>query len=389
MRQDIEKYELIEKYLNGQLAEKEVSDVEKRMNEDPSFAYEVAQHQKLNSFIDDASMLSLKENLQSIHQKYRGKPRFLSGKKWLWGIPILIILSISLLLNLPIQKEVEYVDQDIKEKPDKVQKHDAQPNPSTVQTQEKKEPIQVKEEQSLHLQIKNQPLTMEAIGSDSAQQQRDETILPAASLPSELEPLEQTFKEDKTNDDVLPEPPEQNSTSDKTEPFDCSTISIEAQVKTEESCKEKPTGLLYIVPNSIVGGSPPYSLALKNQDEYSNQLKIDKLASNYYSVYIKDKNNCISHLGNFYIDAINCNYEAVFAPDKGEIWEIPEQKFPGQLKIFNKAGQIIYRVALEPESIYEWNGRTEDGSELPMGAYMFVIEINNQEPFWGTVTLVR
>ena len=388
MRQEIDKYELIEKYLNGQLSSDEVLAFEKQMSEDNSLSDETARQQELKSFIDDASMLSLKENLQKIHQKHNTKPNPLNGKKWLWGIPIIIILGTAILLLKPEQNNAksEQDNNNKKENPNNEHIEEGQVKISIANHSIEKEIIQPKEERSIHPQMQNQPIPLETMGSDSAQQQEDEIKLPAALLASDIESIE---PEDKMDNTVLEELVKPNPDHIKPEPFDCNNIIIEASVKTEKSCEDKPTGKLFIVPNSIEGGSPPYSVSIKDKAEYNKQLSFNNLYANYYSVYIKDKNNCISHLGNYYIEEVNCNYEAVFAPEKGEIWEIPEQEFPAQLKIFSKTGQIVYMASLEPGIKHEWSGRTKDGSELPMGAYPFIIEPENQKPFWGTITLIR
>jgi gliding motility-associated-like protein len=106
-------------------------------------------------------------------------------------------------------------------------------------------------------------------------------------------------------------------------------------------------------------------------------------------VFIKDANNCFSKLGDILIKAIDCSYEYVFSPDKGEVWKIPTKESAGEIKIFNKQGKLVYSAEFDMPGDYEWDGRTNSGGELPMGAYLFVLKLRDNETLKGNVTIVR
>lgn len=64
MRQEIESYELIERYLNNQLSVKEISDIKARIESDPGFASEVEKQRNIHNFINDSSLINIGDELK-------------------------------------------------------------------------------------------------------------------------------------------------------------------------------------------------------------------------------------------------------------------------------------------------------------------------------------
>ena len=106
-------------------------------------------------------------------------------------------------------------------------------------------------------------------------------------------------------------------------------------------------------------------------------------------MFIKDKNNCTSELGAYRVEVKKCNYEHIFAPLKGEIWEVPSQNKSGKLIVYSKNGNIEFTRNIEEFEVYNWDGNNENNEALPMGMYRFVIKFNDRSEFMGSVTIVR
>jgi hypothetical protein len=68
MRNDIEKYELIERYLNSQLSGKELVDFEQGLNSDPELADELKRHKEIRNLVYEGTLLEIRETVKEIHE---------------------------------------------------------------------------------------------------------------------------------------------------------------------------------------------------------------------------------------------------------------------------------------------------------------------------------
>lgn len=393
MRSDINKYELIEQYLNNLLSANERSEIDARINSDPGFAFEVEQQRKIQNIITEKSFLDIREELGKIHHNHIQKTRF-SRKVWRWGLSGIIIPVVFIPVIL-INKS-----QDSKEKPNEIYHlNSAGIDSVSYDEQPEEKTIRINLKDTLHKnttppQIQNQSdKTLETGWIDTAKQQANTTVVPVVSKnKDELlknNPVSENteIKPDNQEMPVIKEYP-QVKENIKTTEKDCDNVAITSDIDLEKSCSDRPTGKIIIKSESIEGGEPPYTVSINKSDFYS-QFIFETLKMGNYTITIRDKNDCKSTQGSFFIESFDCTYEYAFAPDKGEIWEIPVQEKSGVLKIFTKSGQLIYNRDIEPDLKYEWTGRTNNGEELPMGAYIFIIEFRNQRSFNGIVTIIR
>ncbi len=111
-----------------------------------------------------------------------------------------------------------------------------------------------------------------------------------------------------------------------------------------------------------------------------------------------DENNCVSY-DTIIISA--CSPEdrfkdmpTAFTPNgdgKNDVWRIPElEPFPAAtVEIYDRWGNIVLRSAAGYSD--PWNGISQDGREMPMDSYYFVIDLGDgiSEPIVGTVTLIK
>ncbi|RPH32757.1 MAG: hypothetical protein EHM93_07980 [Bacteroidales bacterium] len=95
----------------------------------------------------------------------------------------------------------------------------------------------------------------------------------------------------------------------------------------------------------------------------------------------------------------NISFGNVFSPnDDGinDVWEVPKDYlFPDlNIEIFNRWGARVWSASGD-KAAKGWNGRTDNGKELPIGTYYYVVKfnVNNSDGGWkpinGSITIVR
>lgn len=386
MRKEIEIYEFIERYLNNQLSADELSDIQARIGSDPGFALELEKQRNIHNFINESSLIQISNELEKIHKKHSGSSKFLKGWRWLFIIaPVILLIGLFFIVQNKQFDKNENLDVIIQ--PDEVT-HNYSPdtNNSEKNTNDTTHPRS--QVQQTHIMIipevepekQQENETFPAALNDQKDSIGEravntiEVIQPKVKKP-ELNPINKTIDSTEITETLATEP--------------CDNIKINAESRVEKSCSEKSTGKIIIDKESINGGLPPYEVSINNKGEFTNQMTFTGLFPGNYQIFIRDNNNCIQLLGNFNVESKTCSYEFVFAPDKGEVWVVPEYEVPFTLKIYSKKGINIFTKKIDYEGGLEWNGRTNNGDELPMGAYMFVLESVNKKPIYGTITLIR
>jgi hypothetical protein len=387
MRREIEIYELIERYLNNQLSADELSDIKARIVSDPGFAYEVEKQRNIHNLIHDSSLIQISDELKKIHKRHTSPKRFL--RNWRWSFVFApIVLLISSWLIIQKKQQTKNINPEIITGTEEIHENFSQDTIisrekilNTTHPQRQVQQSNIKTKQKIEPAEQQENITFPAAYTNHGDSSEKVTV---ANTIEVIQPKIEQFEKTqiyKTKDNS------KSTETLNTQP--CDQVNITADLEIKESCIEKPTGRIFIDKGSIRGGSPPYEVSINNAGSFVNQMTFTSLIPGNYKVYIRDKNNCVQLLGNYNIESKFCSYEFVFAPDKGEVWSIPEYEVPFTLKIFSKKGICIFTERIDYSGGYEWNGRTDNGDELPMGAYMFVLESANKEPFYGTITLVR
>ena len=118
----------------------------------------------------------------------------------------------------------------------------------------------------------------------------------------------------------------------------------------------------------------------------------ENLANGEYKLAIKDKQGCIYHSEEIVElrEPKDCNIsqEIAIFPGKGEIWIPNISENEGvNLKIFNKSGRSIFNKNIYQG--FEWEGKSQNGSSLPMGSYLYILSFNNGEILTGHITILR
>jgi hypothetical protein len=386
MKSEIEKYERIEQFLSGRLSTEEIKKVEDLIASDPEFAKVVQQHRQIFNFILDSSIVELKEHVRSIHEKKTQSVRIRNSRIKI-GIVIvtgLVITGLILYLVFTDKKNIK-----------------RQTLPVTIDTPAPKS------NNSTILK----PVTEVANQPEISNPENNRSGIPMESEPDAIKIRKVTpngiiiNRTDDTNEIINiskprikdeasatnqePQQSEKDNAPLLPEDFDCSQVSIFAEVSAEKSCENEPTGAIIIDESTISGGSPPYELSIDNQENYHAASHFSSLQPNYYNVWIRDKNNCPSWLGSVLIELTECGYKDIFAPEKGEEWELPNQGQPCRLWIFNQGSVLVFEASYNFPGSYSWDGCNTSGEMLPMGAYTFILRLENETPLQGSVTIIR
>lgn len=383
MKQEIELYELIEQYLLGKLKGEDLQKIEDRIANNAEFAAEVKKHSEFHAFIFERAMIDMKAEISKIHQYNTTGWRNLGWRNLFSFLGAIVFIAIVFLaFNPKIKYDKGLISGNFQKRSGVI----AVDSPAIATA-----PINFKtksNKEQLYTASNSVSIADTTIAeNDTVYYSQEQTGLELSEIINSAVSVSQPEIQSKTKN---------MAGAEKTEPqagikavSDCDEVNIEADIFSENSCDNKANGKIKVDKQSITGGEAPYLISIDEGKNYYPDYIINNLSASKYTLFIRDANNCIGKLGSVIIKSVDCSNEYVFAPDKGEVWEIPTGDFSGDLKIYNKQGKIIYSADFKSPGDYEWDGRTNNGSELPMGAYMFILKLSNSEIIRGNVTIVR
>jgi gliding motility-associated-like protein len=143
---------------------------------------------------------------------------------------------------------------------------------------------------------------------------------------------------------------------------------------------------------TVTGGVPPYTFVWS---EGSVLEDLQDLFLGTYSVEVTDSRNCsISAEFEIGTDCLDKgNIPNIITPNgdqNNDIWIIPSiENYPNnELEIFNRWGSPVIEFAPYTNT---WGGTDEEGSALPIGAYYYVLQLNdaNATTYSGSITILR
>jgi gliding motility-associated-like protein len=389
MKSEVEKYEKIEQFLAGALSREEHRIIEELINADPNFAKEVEQHQAIINFIFDSSFAEVKEQIRTIHEdKIHSKN--IRKRRLKLGLNIIIgltLIGVLLYLILADKKEKDLISPPIRLS-ESIVVPGYKPNDHT----------DIKEEHidSRSPESSNQSQTIPTINSfpeiaAEINQDNSLTEFQVNQLQVEDKKSNPAFTVSVTDSVLLGRKLSQRDEDDAPIPesYDCSQVNLFADIRTEKSCDNEPTGVLAIDDSSVIGGAAPYEFSIDDRASYQSESYFGNLSANQYKVWMRDKNECISFLGTFLIESIICSYNDIFAPEKGEKWEMPNREQPCRIQIYNQNGARVFEGSYDFPGRHTWDGNSINGKPLPMGTYTFLINFQDQRTFKGNVTIVR
>lgn len=156
----------------------------------------------------------------------------------------------------------------------------------------------------------------------------------------------------------------------------------------DESCTGSLNGSAVL---DVFGGTAPYNYAWSSG---SSNAVAPNLAKGRYTVTISDANDCRLYLeaeiGRACDELI---FYDVFTPNgdgRNDLWIIDGiERFPdNRLTIYDRWGLLVYSAQSYTGN---WDGRHNDGSTLPFGAYFYILHLGDPADtlLKGSVTIIR
>ncbi len=169
---------------------------------------------------------------------------------------------------------------------------------------------------------------------------------------------------------------------------DCSQIEITCDFNVVNTCTGRSQGKIVFLNQTLKGGVPPYEFSIDNGASYFNHALFINLQEGTYRLLIRDGNHCTSYIGSAEVVGYECDFR--FAPGLGEVWDIPFiNENEGVLRILSKEGKLLYVSEVGQYTRKQWDGRTLNGDLLPLGVYLFTIELDNGIIYNGTITVIK
>jgi hypothetical protein len=369
MRNELDKLELIDRYLNHQMAGEALADFEREMKADPAFRNEVNDQRLLHEMVMDQGLIGLRKKLQAIDSVHHSNG--INFKKWGTGIALVLIISSLIFYRATT---------DINERPEDVQTVNDEPAESVT---EKK--ISGKKNERPGLPAEEIP------DAPSSIIERDTTIYPVPAASKEPEdirteaPLSHT---DTLSQLKIPEQPAVIPLPEK-EVVDCNLKTSTLLVTAIESCNTSPTGKIVIDKNSALQGKSPFAFSIDTEN-YTNEYVFAGLYPGSYHLTIRDAAGCLwTYDKELRIDEKDCrDQEYSFYPAKGEVWKIPVgQNSNGRIEVYNRSGSLVFSASIHNGYPDTWDG-TLSGQSLPMGSYSFILKLGDKVAT-GSVTILR
>jgi hypothetical protein len=371
MKREIEISEWIESYLNGTLSTEDSAMFEKRQAEDELFAAEVERHREIHGIITQGAYLKIKTDLNDIHLRTVRQKRINRIKGGSFGGLILGIILLTVIFSKNDKKNVGN-------------------NPPDSLFTNKEQNILIpadsgKQTPNIDKYRPTQQISIVVSQDDSSEMYNSLTTESIPELPVEPEDM---LSEDQTRLPFNAPGKLTPADSGSTDP-DCSTVKIEGRFDESESCNNKPTGSIKIQRTTVAGGLPPYHFSI-DKINFRDTTVFSDLSAGIYKMYARDAGNCISQLGTAIITSVDCTYQAVFAPARGETWSVPTNPDKsGSVNIFSRTGTLVYTAGFGNFQTIVWDGTADAGQMLPMGIYHFEIRYSDGNSFNGSVTIVR
>ncbi len=355
-------YDLIDKYLNGELAPDHA--FVQQLAQDSELREEVELQKIVTSAVIDNCLLEVKKVLNKYKEQDKQVPKK-SSKWFFWSVPTIVIGIAGFVYwqktNIPIiaQKEiVPIVIAPLREAASDTitETKLAETKPTTVKQSAIKVPI------SESGTIENEEKSIEIIPVQV------QTIVP------------------KTDNLILNNNSYVNSA--KTVQNPCVDVHIKAIVSPEKPCKGASTGSIKL--ENTRGGNEPHSYSIDNGANWQNEATFSDLKSGIFQIAVKDANNCISTLyKEFHLADKSCvNIEQHYFNPQHETWEVPtKQDKNGKLTILDKSGQVVYTHPFDTAEQLIWNGSSQNNQTLLPGTYVYMIDYQDGLFEKGNVTL--
>lgn len=165
------------------------------------------------------------------------------------------------------------------------------------------------------------------------------------------------------------------------------SVSFEAVV-VDETCEGDLDGSIELI--DLLGGTPPLSLQWSD-----GQLgaRIQNVGAGIHLLTVLDGNDCMFEFEMEIGQDCNPDIIDIVSPNGDGVndeWVIEGiESFPdNEVFIYNRWGEVVWATV---SYMNDWVGTYEDGTPLPIGAYYYVVNLNNASNvvLSGSITIIR
>jgi gliding motility-associated-like protein len=157
---------------------------------------------------------------------------------------------------------------------------------------------------------------------------------------------------------------------------------------TVESCTGAKDGAVDV---TVSGGTAPYTFLWSNGE---TQEDISGLAGGLYSLTVTDAAGCAESFDAGVLTVCEgFEFDNLITPNSdgaNDVWIVPGiESFPNnELQIFNRWGNVVYQVKPYTNN---WAGTNTQGKPLPVGAYFYILKLNNTEKtvYSGSISILK
>ena len=164
---------------------------------------------------------------------------------------------------------------------------------------------------------------------------------------------------------------------------------------TEAQCPDVPDGTIIVSPQGCRG---PYKVLVTSSngtyeaDVLSGSITFRDLDSGTYYITVRGITLCAyTDTARVELKNSDCDieYYSGITPNgdgKNDFWEIDniEINQPNSVQVFNRWGNVVWRMDNYNNRDKSWKGDNMDGSPLPSGTYFYVIEVSGNSSASGS-----
>ena len=300
--EELERYRLIEEYLDGSISDSDRLSIEKELKNNPDFQQEIDLVKISNDVVFENRLFEIKNKINADFKN--GNTEFRSWNRYIFGFIAISAIAIS----------SYYYSTQFNTKTPIIKSKSAEKNMqhATLSTVEKS-------------------TTITYAAPDKAQSKINAGIDNTGKIDNNALHKNNTLENLIYKTDTVVKPSLQkiglitkDTTRTITTPIiidPCSNTKITAQFTTATSCKGSSTGVIQILLSTIKGGKKPYSYSI-NGNAYAIENRFNELSTGIYTIKIKDQNNCTQTFQET-IKEVTCIVpldDYSFNPDRGQTW---------------------------------------------------------------------
>ena len=372
-------FDQIERYLDGNIDEDEMSLFEQQFQKNPELNNNIDIVKKGRKLIVQHSLLEVKELIKQEESKYF---KNILIKKWVVFLSLLLVIISSLYIYSKISKKDEVIKLDNTTQKENNFEQNSFKTPLPISLNEPSLPfIESKKNSS---KVESEMLIQKPTGESISSKQlpielpKNESLTISeiiSALPNE-EVLDINSISDNPKEKTIPIPFDNKK-------IDCSLSSIESEIDTKPSCNGLKAGSIHL--HLTVGGKAPYQYAINNSGLKKSGV-FENLLPGKYTIQITDKDGCSKVLSNILIESKDCRKHFDFNPFAGELWKVPEELGLGHLTIYDRAGKIYFEKEITGGEKESWTGISASGEIIP-GYYLFSMKGENNQLQQGSITI--